>query len=222
MINTGSRYELLPGLLLGFHGTDAITAERILAGDCHLAPSENEYDWLGHGIYFWEYSPQRAFQFAQEKFKWQNRNEQVAVIGAIIDPGLCFNLLEASALGYLETGYRAVVKERGSVANLPTNGDGREFWKRNLDCAVINMLHGIRASTQSGEWAALNPGKQPLAPYDSVRGAFWEGGPVYPGARIEKKNHVQICIRNTDCIKGYFKPIENNIPHESNPATGVA
>lgn len=104
MINTGTRYELLPGLLLCFHGTSESTAERILAGDCHLDPSENDYDWLGHGIYFWEYSPQRAFQFAQEKFRWQRRNEKVAVIGAIIAPGLCFNLLDASALRYLETG----------------------------------------------------------------------------------------------------------------------
>ena len=25
-----------------------------------LQPSENDYDWLGRGIYFWEHGPQRA------------------------------------------------------------------------------------------------------------------------------------------------------------------
>lgn len=50
-MDTGSRYELLTSFLLGFHGTDAATADAIFAGNTHLAPSENDYDWLGHGIY---------------------------------------------------------------------------------------------------------------------------------------------------------------------------
>lgn len=207
MINTGSRYEMLPGFLLGFHGTDERTADKIMTGGCHLEPSENDYDWLGHGIYFWEYSPQRAFQFAQEKLKWQGRKENVAVIGAIVDPGLCFNLLDASALGFLEAGYGTLLELHGNVNLLPVNGDGRELWKRDLDCAVINMVHEMREVSQSKEWLADNPDGRPAPSYDSVRGAFWEGGPVYPGARIEKKSHIQICVRNTGCIKGYFKPI---------------
>lgn len=207
MIDTGSRYELLPSFLLCFHGTDERTAKKIFAGDAHLSPSENEYDWLGHGIYFWEYSPQRAFQFAQEKFKWQGKKDKVAVVGAIIDPGHCFNLLEASSLGFLESGYEALVEERGGIDYLPVNGDGKELWRRHLDCAVINMVHQIRQETQSADWIKKNPNKSPLPSYDTVRGAFWEGGPVYPNARIEKKNHVQICVRNRDRIKGYFRPI---------------
>jgi hypothetical protein len=50
-MNFGSRYEILPSFILGFHGTDKETAERILAGEEHLTASENEYDWLGHGIF---------------------------------------------------------------------------------------------------------------------------------------------------------------------------
>lgn len=209
MINTGSRYELLPSFLLGFHGTDENAAEKILAGKSHLAPSENDYDWLGHGIYFWEYSPLRAYQFAQEKFKWQGRNEKVAVIGAIIDPGLCLNLLDAKGLGFLETGYEALLAARGGIDSLPRNGAGKELWKRHLDCAVINTIHEIRALSQSKDWIKKNPGKLPLPSYDTVRGAFWEGGPIYPGARIEKKNHVQICVRNVESIIGYFRPIKD-------------
>lgn len=194
--------------MLCFHGTDEKTAEKVLTGNAHLEPSENDYDWLGHGIYFWEYSPLRAYQFAHEKFKWQGRKEKVAVVGAIIDPGHCFNLLDASALDFLELGYEALLQDRGEIDALPKNGDGKEHWKRHLDCAVINMVHEMRALTQEHAWIEQNPGKAPLASYDTVRGAFWEGGPIYPGARIEKKNHVQICVRNTECIKGYFKPIE--------------
>lgn len=204
---TGSRYELLPSFLIGFHGTDQKTAEKILSGKSHLAISENDYDWLGHGIYFWEYSPLRAEQFVREKFKWQGRKEKVAVVGAIIDPGLCLNLLDARGLSYLEVGYDALLTVRGGVEFLPKNGEGKELWMRKLDCAVINMVHELRALTCTADWQEANPNTAPLQPYDTVRGAFWEGGPIYPGARIEKKNHVQICVRNSASIIGYFRPI---------------
>lgn len=58
---------------------------------------------------------------------------------------------------------------------------------------IIENLHQSRKS-----------GK--LSGYDTVRGAIWEGEPLYPGANIETKNHVQIAVRNVACIKGYFRP----------------
>lgn len=42
--------------------------------------------------------------------------------------------------------------------------------------------------------------------YDSVRGVFWEGKPLYPNAGFAEKNHIQICVCNPNCIKGYFLP----------------
>ena len=42
--------------------------------------------------------------------------------------------------------------------------------------------------------------------FDTVRGIFTEGGPVFEGAGIQSKNHIQICIRNLNCIKGFFIP----------------
>lgn len=209
-MTASSRYELLPSFLIGFHGTDQKTAEKVLSGKSHLTASENDYDWLGHGIYFWEYSPLRAEQFVREKFKWQGRKEKVAVVGAIIDPGLCLNLLDARGLSYLEVGYDALLTARGGVEFLPKNGEGKELWMRKLDCAVINMVHELRAVTRTVEWQEANPDTAPLQSYDTVRGAFWEGGPIYPGARIERKNHVQICVRNFASIIAYFRPIPNS------------
>ena len=40
--------------------------------------------------------------------------------------------------------------------------------------------------------------------FDTARGIFTEGGPVYEGAGIQTKNHIQICIRNLNCIKGFL------------------
>lgn len=44
-------------------------------------------------------------------------------------------------------------------------------------------------------------------PYDSVRGVFTEGKEIYPNAGFVEKTHIQLCIINPNCIKGYFKPM---------------
>jgi hypothetical protein len=43
---------------------------------------------------------------------------------------------------------------------------------------------------------------------DSVRAAFLEGEPLYPGSMFRKQNHIQIAIINPNCIKGIFLPRE--------------
>jgi hypothetical protein len=68
---------------------------------------------------------------------------------------------------------------------------------RELDCAVIETLHKIRKDEN-------------LQMFDSVRGVFWEGRELYPNAGFREKDHIQICIRNPNCIKGFFYPREIN------------
>jgi hypothetical protein len=41
-----------PSFVLGFHGCDKAVAEMVLGGGSDLKKSENDYDWLGHGVYF--------------------------------------------------------------------------------------------------------------------------------------------------------------------------
>jgi len=64
---------------------------------------------------------------------------------------------------------------------------------RFLDCAVIEYTHSFLKSKQEQF-------------FDSVRAAFIEGDPIYPGAGFNEKTHIQICIINADCIKGFFIP----------------
>ena len=47
-------YSSYPSIIHGFHGCDNDLAEAIFAGEETLKPSQNTYDWLGSGIYFWE------------------------------------------------------------------------------------------------------------------------------------------------------------------------
>ncbi len=87
-------------------------------------------------------------------------------------------------------------KERGLI--LPENkplGQERALLKRRLDCAVIETTHKFYR----------DEGK---APFDSVRGVFWEGKDLYENAGFKEKNHIQICVRKHNCIKGFFHPRE--------------
>jgi len=43
--------------IFAYHGCDSTVAELVLLGHFRLEPSHNDYDWLGAGIYFWEYGP---------------------------------------------------------------------------------------------------------------------------------------------------------------------
>jgi hypothetical protein len=46
-----------------------------------------------------------------------------------------------------------------------------------------------------------------LPEFDTIRGVFVEGDPVYPGSEIYHKTHVQIAVRNQACIQAMFLPL---------------
>lgn len=198
-------YRRMPGLVLGFHGCDESVGEAVLAGKTkHLKSSNNKYDWLGGGIYFWENDPRRALEFAEEAMRRPVSRGEINkpfVVGAVIDLGLCLNLVERECVEEVARAYR-VLEETIAILDdrMPVN-KGPDRAQRFLDQAVIETLHATRRSLAKGR----NRGK--YAPYDSVRGAFLEGGELYPKAGFLLKNHIQIAVRNTACIKGYFRPM---------------
>ena len=52
-------------LVVGYHGCDDAVARKVISLKESLLPSQNPWDWLGHGFYFWEDSPARAVQWAE-------------------------------------------------------------------------------------------------------------------------------------------------------------
>lgn len=185
-------YSSQPSFILGFHGCDQGLAEKVIRGQEHLEQSTNDYDWLGHGIYFWENDPERALLFAQETACRKNKGVQSpAVIGAVIDLGYCLNLVESENLTLLKNGYELLVAASASQNDpLPANSD--DLLLRHLDCAVIETVHQSREEEDEKS-------------FDSVRAVFWEGKDLYPNAGFKEKNHIQVCIRNPNCIKGFFR-----------------
>lgn len=197
-------YSLQPSIVLGFHGCDKKVADRILSGDARLLPSENSHDWLGHGIYFWENNPVRALEYAKALTKHPERSTRPvitpAVVGAVIDFGHCLNLLESKSIDIVKQGYKLFLdmEKLFGTESLPVNKQMENSFPmmRNLDCAVMETIHTFRKQDQE------------VQEFDSVRAMFPEGKTLYPNAGFLDKNHVQVCVRNPNCIKGYFKVLE--------------
>lgn len=173
-------YQSYPLFVFGFHGCERSVAEKVLAGEDELQPSYNGYDWLGTGIYFWENAPERALEWARA----QNKKDPY-VIGAVIQLSSCLNLMDKESAFILNSAYRRL---QATGEALPDN-KGKHH---GLDMLVINTANFI-AETES-------------RPFDAVRGAFIEGGEIFPHSTIRSDTHIQLCVRNPERILAYFRP----------------
>lgn len=172
--------------VLGYHGchkdfADGVRTGSIGPGDWQ--PSQNVYDWLGEGIYFWEGSRTRAHEWAVEQF-----HEQADVLEAEIDLEGSLNLLENTYHEPLRATFRNLRTVYGSLGwELPKNRKKRH----DLDCLVINKFVKFmeRISGQHG------------IAFRSVRGVFEEGRPLYPGSALRSQAHIQIALRDIRCMR---------------------
>lgn len=169
--------------VLAYHGCDRDFAESMIRGEIDIDQwkvSRNVYDWLGHGIYFWEYAPDRAE-------KWRSKG---GVVGAIIQIGNCLDLTDTASTTLLAQQF-TVVRQAFIDDNKtpPVNQRGRN----NLDCLVINEL---AESIQKINGLEI----------DTVRCPFLEGDPAFDGSKILAESHVQLAVRNQACILGVFRP----------------
>ncbi len=174
-------------IVLGYHGCDVEFADAILSGQAAIQDwreSRNRYDWLGHGVYFWEHAPERAWQWVRERRR--RRGVSGAVIGAVIQLGTCLDFTDVKFTAQLQTVYRTLRETyQAGGGILPTNRRGN----RMLDCLVINEL--VR-QTDVG--------------FQTVRSPFLEGRPAFPRSGIRKQSHIQIAVVEKSCILGVFRP----------------
>lgn len=193
-------YSALPHFVIGFHGCDKTVANSVVSQqNPHLISSKNKWDWLGHGIYFWEQNYHRAIEWAnilKDNPKMMPKGalpiKTPSAVGAIIDLGKCLNLLDGKSIDIVKRTYELTrdVFEKAET-QLPVNTKNAH----NLDCAIINAVNSY-LKEQSGNT------------YDTVRGMFYEGTPLYENSGFLEKSHIQICVINPNCIKGYFHPLK--------------
>ena len=168
--------------VVGYHGTRRATAQA-LADGAPFDPSTNDDDWLGHGVYFWEYAPRQAWRWALNR-----HGPDAAVVAAMIRLGRCLDLLDPASsdvVVQMDQQFTRDAEARGKAVP-------RNFRSRKLrDCAVFNHLHGVFLATG--------------LPFTSTRAVFVPMGKggferLWPHSGVFSGGHIQLCVRDTTTI----------------------
>jgi hypothetical protein len=162
-------------IVIGYHGTQAEQAHLIVAQQ-QMKPSCNPYDWLGDGIYFWEESQKRAWQWACDRFP----GEAIGVVKAPIRLGTCVNLPSQDFDSLLQQAYAEIDRRYQALGQpTPTNRGKR----RTLDRLVFNLLC-----------------EELDRQVDTLRGIYIEGVSIYPESGHTSHSHLHLCVRNPAAI----------------------
>jgi hypothetical protein len=169
-----------PLTVYGYHGTSQTKATNILKHG--FLASDNDYDWLGTGIYFFQDAPIRAKQWAT-----QQHPNNPAVICAQIQLENCIDLFDVGWQPALKNMYNLFI-ERHRLLNRPLPKQSPHSSKAHrLDCAFLNFVHEF----------ILRQGQS----IESIRATFIEGERLFPNSAIFDLAHVQIAIRNPALIQ---------------------
>jgi len=167
--------------VVAYHGTTAYQADRLVGG-YPFKPSSNTDDWLGGGIYFWEYAPKQAWWWAR-KFK---NFDKPAVVGAMIRLGNCLDLLDPENVQSLKGLHAAMMKKwQQTGAVIPQNGNQH----KNLDCAILNHFYTLASDATR----SIDTTRAVYVPTESAKRA-WKRSWIYEEA------HIQICVRSPQNI----------------------
>lgn len=184
------RFDDYHRTVVGYHGTRLSTAMEIVNRRQTFKYSRNRDDWLGHGIYFWEYAPHQAYWWASRRKKRQAWDEPIAILASMIRLGFCLDLLDPYNVKYLTEiydEYRATELAAGRTT--PENANHYKY----LDCAVFQYAYAVIESAE---------GRQAV---DSARAVYVPTGTnrrVWTRSWISHGSHVQICVRNPACLLG--------------------
>lgn len=157
----------------GWHGTTRETTKAVLGGES-LRPSRSRWDWLGDGVYFFQDSAERAWKWARERHA-----VEASVIRARIDLDGCLDLLQPRWFGVLEGLHDRVLSQLDVAGLTPPAQRGLAH---GMDRLVINYAVGALA----GKGLHIR----------SVRAAFAEGEPAFPGSALFSLSHVQVAVRD--------------------------
>jgi hypothetical protein len=187
-------------LVVAYHGCDRATETALVSGALtELSQSNNPYDWLGPGVYFFQDDWRRALMFAQASADNPSRHFTArpittpSVVGAILKLSSVVDVSTQEGIEAFRVSYEALQKSGVKLnENKKSKQEDPDVILRGLDRQVFINLHQMLHDQQ-------------LLPVDAVRGAFPQGQPVAPTSAIYANSHVQIALRNSACVLGYFR-----------------
>ena len=196
------RFDDYHRTVVGYHGTGLTAALRIVNRLESFRRSEKDYDWLGGGVYFWEYGPKQALTFAmrrQRQYKRKKKKteedrrratEPLAVIACMIRLGFCLDLTEPENVEYLGEIFKSYSESMALArAALPTNNHKY----RKLDRAIFEYAYRVIEESA------------PNSTVDTARGIYVPtaaASRIWPGSWISRDTHIQLCVRNPASLLG--------------------
>jgi hypothetical protein len=167
--------------VVAFHRTRRGTAEHLVSGGA-FGKSQNDDDWLGHGIYFWEYAPQQAWWWAKRRY-----DSDAAVVGALVRLGSCIDLVDPSNAELLRSAHDELISLL-KPERLQQNANTHKY----RDCAVFNYLY--EKLNQTGN--QVESCRAVFIPLLAKKGLprLWMRSGVIEGA------HIQLCVREPNNI----------------------
>lgn len=193
--------------LVVYHGCDVTTRDDLISGRLkHLDHSNNRYDWLGPGAYFFEGDVERALLFAQAAHNNPDKRYTAkpiatpAVAGAILQVQSWLDMTTQAGIREFGLAYQVFAAGRNAEEKpVPTNSPAgvadTDVIYRALDNAVFTWLHNARALQTP-----------PLPPFQAVRAAFHQGERVAPTSGFHVNTHIQISLQDDTCVLGWFLP----------------
>lgn len=177
--------------IVGYHGTSATQAESIVRAQRFRA-SRNNHDWLGHGVYFWEYAPKQALWWAKRK-----HGTDAAVVGAMIRLGNCLDLLDPEVALQLKRFHDELETARQLAGSpLPSNHNTKKY----RDCAVLESFYAAVGDTEP----EIQTSRGVYVPTPGSAGIDGGGGRLWERSWLTLDAHIQVCVRDTTCIIGVW------------------
>ncbi len=193
-------------LVVAYHGCDVTVRDGLVKGDIkELNPSNNKYDWLGPGVYFFENDLERAQQFAQAahdqpaKLYTKQPIATPSVVGAVLRISRWLDMTTQFGMANWVAAFKSLESsQRTTGQKMPENkaadAEDTTVLLRRLDCAVFMLLHQLRAEQQ---YPAIQ----------AVRAAFYQGQPLAKSSsEFREQTHMQIALRDNACVVGWFLP----------------
>lgn len=168
-----------------FHGTLAETAHKIVS-EQRMEPSTRDYDWLGHGVYFWCDYDHRAWEWARRAALRAEAEDGVpracGVVKAAVRLGTCIDIHSHLFDQLIQDATNALLRQYAARQVEPPQNTERGAMR--LSCATFNFLC-----------------KNLDVTVDTIRCPFHEGNELIPGSKIFDKVHIQLCARTPGSIR---------------------
>lgn len=123
-----------------------------------------------------------------------------AIIGAVIDLGYSLNLTDYENFSTIRMGYDALLNKEWEQKYGISDNEHKLVYKSDAD--FIDRIH---------DYLTIKKMKQ----YDSVIAEYKAGKILCEKPQSKEGVETLICIRNPNCIKGYFKPSYQNFLYPS-------